>query len=358
MENFSVNQLKDLRAETYLNSLLMNTPPGGKLPGMRILVQESGVGRIRLEHVLEKFCNEGKLEVRSRSGYYRSPIVDKDRRIVLIDLENVYALPPNLKHKNLSVFVSFWTPLNNKLKDLCKINGYELVLHSLNGKLSGVDDFFKNNHFAGGFIRGACGNEVTELFSQYLCCVDLLPHNVNTVYPAVIDSLEMTVMQMDYLLRRGYRRIGYLHQINNESLTVQNKRLSDYYRIMAENGLAIEANWAMHAGFDYEVLNSNLYNMMTSRRPPEALVVAGNTVPAVYRFCENNGIAIGSELAIMGCDDLTPELKPRVTSVTNTPDEIASQAWRVMEAALRGKKLVEYTNLKIVTGESVPVKEQ
>jgi len=98
--------------------------------------------------------------------------------------------------------------------------------------------------------------------------------------------------------------------------------------------------------------------MMTSRRPPEALVVAGNTVPAVYRFCENNGIAIGSELAIMGCDDLTPELKPRVTSVTNTPDEIASQAWRVMEAALRGKKLVEYTNLKIVTGESVPVKEQ
>ena len=355
MKRFSVNQVKDLRAENYLNCLLMNTPPGGKLPGMNLLVQGSGVGRVRLQHVLAKFCAAGKLEVRPRSGYYRREAGEEDKRIVLIDIEDHYA-QPRATHKNLAIFTSFWQSLSAELSRLCSINGYELVFHSLQNRLSGVDDFFRNNRFAGGFIREACCNEVTELFANYLCCVDLLPHNVDTSFPAVLDSLEMTAMQMDHLLRRGYRRIGYLHQIHNARFIVQNKRLCDYYRIMAENGIAVEPNWVMYCGYDYEVFNRHLYSIMNSARPPEALIVAGNAVGAVYRFCTSNGIAVGRELAIMGCDDLTPELKPRVTSVTNSPNEIAAQAWRVMEAALRGEKIVEHTNLRIVTGESVPIK--
>lgn len=357
MEHLSVSQIKDLRAETYLNSLLMNTPPGDKLPGMNLLVQESGVGRIRLERVLAKLCEAGKLKVRSRSGYYRTVGGDEDKRIVLIDLNDNYALPV-VKHKNLTIFVSFWQALTSELSRLCKLNGYELVFHSLRNDLSGVGDFFRNNRFAGVFIRGSCCDEVTALFANCLCCVELLPQKVNTSYPAVLDSLEMTAMQMDYLLQRGYRHIGYLHQIGDSRLVVQNKRLCDYYRVMAENGIAIEPNWVMYCGYDYEVFNRHLHRVMKSKRPPEALIVDGNTVPAVYRFCADNGIAVGRDLAIMGCDDLTPNLKPRVTSVINSPFEIATQGWRIMEAALCGKKLVEHTKLMIVTGESVPIKVQ
>ena len=357
MKRFSVNQVKDLRAENYLNSLVLNTPPGGKLPGINSLVQGSGVGRIRLEHVLAKLCAAGKLEVRPSSGYYRRAVSDEDKRLVLIDFEYNFALPVG-KRKNLTTFASFLQPLTAELSRLCRLNGFELVFLSLGNKLSGVDEFFKNNRFVGGFIRGSCCNEVTELFSKYLCCVDLLPQNADTPYPTVLDSLEMTIIQMDYLLRRGYRHIGYLHQTRDSRMFLQNKRLCDYYRVMAENGIAVEPNWVMYCGSDYEVFSQNLYKVMNSKRPPEAFIVDGNTIPAVYRFCASNGIAVGRDLAIMGCDDLSPELKPRVTSVTNVPGEIAVQAWRVMDAALRGEKLIEHTNLKIVTGESVPAKVQ
>lgn len=357
MANENVNQTKNSWAESYLQRLLLLTPPGGKLPGMRTLIVESGVGRVRLEHVLAKLCSEGKVESRSRSGYYRCAESECSKRMLLLDIEkNDFSLPP--ASRNVSMFASFWQQIEHGLADICRNNGYELTLYSLQGSLSGAVDFFRNNHFAGCFFRGVTGSEVTELISQYCCVVDVLPHNSDGSFPGVIDSPQMTIMQMEYLLQRGYRNIGYLHQIENTRQVVQLQRLCDYYRIMAENNIAVEPGWGMYCGYEWKKFNRHLYEVMSGKHPPEALIVAGNTVPAVYRFCFNNGIEIGRELAIMGCDDLAPELRPRCTSVTNTPSEIAEKAWRVMQAALHGEKLIEYTDLKIITGESVPYKNQ
>ena len=61
--------LRELLIEK-INSVL----PGGKLPGLRSLMLESGCGRLRIEHLLQEFANDGIIEIRPRSGCYRMAV--------------------------------------------------------------------------------------------------------------------------------------------------------------------------------------------------------------------------------------------------------------------------------------------
>ena len=207
-----------------------------------------------------------------------------------------------------------------------------------------------------------CGSKSAE-FTKYLSermkvCLELLPRHSDRVVTELRDSPEMTVLQINYLLRLGYRRIGYLHY-GGKDITVypiQIMRLLDYYRLMAENGLRVDPAWVHHCDELSENLDAGLERMMKSDPRPEVLIVPGSKPFArLYAWCRKHRIRLGRDLAVFRCDETSRKICPEVTTITNNPQEIARTFWLMFQAAERGEKVENaYTKLFIRTGQTVP----
>ena len=162
---------------------------------------------------------------------------------------------------------------------------------------------------------------------------------------------------MNYLFKLGYRRIGYLHYGGTDLYyyPIHSLRLTDYYRLMAENGLKVEPGWVFHCSEHYENLPEGMDRILHSDPPPEALITPGSALRLVYFWCRKHHVRIGEDLAIFSTDDVNGNLRPQTTTVTNNPREIAETFWAMFQAAERGEKVESRcTNLFIRTGLTVP----
>ena len=347
MKYLSKTEHKQRIIENYLDDLLARLPPGGKLPGIRTMIAQSGIGRILLEKKLHSLLNNGSIEVRYRQGYYKKSC--STNRQVLYLHEAFYPA----RHPGFNDI------LFSAIREIAHQRDLELQLI----KTTGMDEaelleLLKNSSpemvFLGG-QRDASRAAFVKKHVRY--CMELLPRHAVT-QGAELRNASATPLQMKYLFRRKYTRIAYIHQVENWNNTpTQLMRLLDYYRIMSENHLPVYPDWVFQYNYKWESFNSSMYKMMQTDHQPEVVIVPGCCMEHLYRFCSNNGITIGTELAVIGNEDLSPELSPRPTTVTNYPLEIAQQMWKIMDTLLQGMELHEETNLRIVTGETVPVRK-
>ena len=336
--------LRELLIEK-INSVL----PGGKLPGLRSLMLESGCGRLRIEHLLQEFANDGIIEIRPRSGCYRMA-VEESPAIAFI----YFGILP------LSTLeTDFYGGIYCTLREYAREKGTELEV--INASLIAPEklaDLLKMRRFKQAFVSGSRELRELKLIRRFVpYTVSLLPRHTESAGSELRDSAEMTAIQLDYLFKCNYRKIAFIHNAEPDFIQspVQSHRLLEYYRIMAENGLKIEPEWVFYCGYNWEHFNNCMYRLMKSPRQCEAVIVpGGGTLQNLYRFCRNNGIIIGRELAVMSCDDTTGELSPRPTTVTNNPREIGERAWQIMLKTVDGECVKENTVLRIVTGETVP----
>ena len=72
---YTVSSVNDY-AHAFVEEIIMRTAPGARLPGMREMIAQSGIGRIRLERALAAFEQKGLIAVQNRSGRYRLPDQD------------------------------------------------------------------------------------------------------------------------------------------------------------------------------------------------------------------------------------------------------------------------------------------
>ena len=101
--------------------------------------------------------------------------------------------------------------------------------------------------------------------------------------------------KMNYLFKLGYRRIGYLHYGGTDLYyyPIHALRLTDYYRLMAENGLKVEPGWVFHCSEHYENLPEGMDRILHSDPPPEALITPGSA-PEVLNMPESITTAMNS----------------------------------------------------------------
>jgi DNA-binding LacI/PurR family transcriptional regulator len=188
-------------------------------------------------------------------------------------------------------------------------------------------------------------------------CLELLPRHQDQVTTELRGASDMTVRQLDYLFKRGYRRIGYLHfcGVDIAQYPVQVLRLMDFYRIMAENGLRVDPAWVLHCSDHYKNLEAGMEKMLATDPKPEALIVPGGAIRELYSFCRKRKIRIGMDLAVFSCDDIHEKLVPEATVITNNPKDIAESFWEMFRAAERGEKVENRrTEFFIRTGQTVP----
>ena len=339
------------KLRAFVTELINGTPPGTRLPGIRTMMNDANCGRIKLEHLLEEFARDGIIEIRPRSGIYRCAVEHK-----LILFIHYSQLPV------VEVSDNFIGGTLKALRSYIEKNGWVLnVVNASDLSAEKLTALLKSLRCRCAFIWGARNSFETSLINSVIpCCVDILPRHTAELIAEVRDSEDMTSIQMEYLLQRNYRRIAFIHNAEKDwsRTPVQLHRLLEYYRIMAENALKVEPEWVFYCGYNWDHFQNCMRKMMQAERLPEAVVVpGGSTLRSLYRFCRIHNISIGRELAVISCDDDAGDLTPAPTRLTNTPSEIARQAWQIMQQQLAGKTVREYTRLRIITGETVPHKQ-
>ncbi len=332
-------------ARNYLNEVLNLLPPGGKLPGIRKMLRETGIGRIRLERLLRELQQQHRIEITPRSGC-RKQNSSQDLQPILIHFSPVAI---SLAKED------FFGGIIQELKPL-SVSGEIRILNFYNKSLVEMQQILSRENFSMAFVLGANSPEYVQMVRQYSKFVlSLLPRYSKKSADELRDSPDMTSIQLKYLFQHNYRRIACIHNANDDwsQTPVQMMRLMDYYRIMAENGCKIEPEWSFYYGENQQIFNKRMYKLVNCKCPPDAVIISGCALKYIYKFCQANGIEIGKDLALITADNIASELTPRPTAVTNTPSEIGKQARNLMQNILKGETVKEYTSLKIIIGETV-----
>ena len=343
-----IRKQKAERVQEHLRNMLLPLPEGTRLPGIPRLMKETGAGQIVVSSVLRNLQSDGLIRIDPCRGVFRTAASERFKEIRLFHW--------SLKDLDNTRFVGM---LFQKLLEQARSANRLITIENAGVRPPGkLAQELADSRIANVIVYGAASPDFArELVGHMKVCLELLPKHEERIVTELRDSPDMTARQMDYLLNRGYRRIGYLHFCGSDmyQYPVQVHRLMDYYRLMAENGLRVNPDWVFYCSEYYENLENGLARMMESDPKPDVLIVPGAALKHLYTYCRKHRIRIGKDLAVFSQDEINGELSPDPTTITNNPVEIAKTFWEMFQAAERGEKVESaYTELFIRTGQTVP----
>ena len=330
-----------------LMNLLLPLPDGARLPGVRELMKKTGAGQLVVCQVLHHLQKDGLIRVDPRRGICRTVPADRSDEIRLLHWSLV------------SVQSGFVSSLFHTFENQAAEAGRKMTFENVGSR---SQEEITDELIGHGISRCIlCGSQ-SAVFSRYLdehmkICLEIFPRHMESIMPELRNSPEMTVIQLNYLMRLGYRKIGYMHYggSNISQYPVQMMRLLDYYRLMAEHHLYVDPDWVFHCSDRYENLETGLMRMMKADTPPDAVIVPGGALAYLYPLCRKHKIRIGKDLAVFSQDVTNEKFLPEPTAITNDPEEIARTFWEMFLAAERGEPVESrYTELFIRTGQTVP----
>ena len=164
----------------------------------------------------------------------------------------------------------------------------------------------------------------------------------------------MSAIQLEHLLNLGYKKIGYIHNVDTplEKSFVQQNRLSEYYKIMAQHGLEVKKEWVF-LGYCSKDVFANKLNLLL-KSGAEAVIVPGSFVKLLYKLLKEQLYIPGKDLGIFCCDEITDLPDPAPSTVTNSPKAIVHSAWQLLEESMSNlPPRIEQSQLKIITGKTL-----
>jgi len=83
-----IRSLKIKRVTEYLLNVLLPLPYGGKLPGIRTIRKETGVGQSAVTHALRQLEKDGLIRIDPERGTFRIKPVENSNQGIQIKLFN------------------------------------------------------------------------------------------------------------------------------------------------------------------------------------------------------------------------------------------------------------------------------
>jgi DNA-binding LacI/PurR family transcriptional regulator len=138
--------------------------------------------------------------------------------------------------------------------------------------------------------------------------------DVSTV---VVDDYDGAFNAVEYLIRKGYQRIGHLG--GPEFLSISRLRFNGYHDALQKHGVPLREDWIIRGGLNEEDGSESVTKLLEQAKIlPDALFCVNDPVAlgAMLRLKEK-GIRIPDEMAVMGFTD-NPEasmIEPPLTTV-------------------------------------------
>lgn len=142
-----------------------------------------------------------------------------------------------------------------------------------------------------------------------------------------IDDYKSAFEMTKYLIQKGHKRIAFLK--GDDALAVSEKRLHGYADAMLEANLPFLDEYVEFGDFTFGSGEQKGQKLLSLPRPPTAIFASNDDMAAgVITAAKHKGIAIPSQLAVVGFDDSTIAsiISPALTTVRQPVAEMAQKA--------------------------------
>ena len=156
-----------------------------------------------------------------------------------------------------------------------------------------------------------------------------------------VDGRAGMAEAVQHLIEQGHRKIAILAWPENSR--VGTERLNGYWDAMAGAELPVDPKWIVRGkgeiDYGYEAAN-RLLDLPEQRRPTAIVTVLDTIAIGVIQALEACGIAVGSEVAVSGFDDMpvANHLKPSLTTLRQPVWEVGRTVIDLLIAQLRGEQ--------------------
>ena len=159
----------------------------------------------------------------------------------------------------------------------------------------------------------------------------------------VVDDAIGARKAVDFLIGRGYQRIGHL--AGPQLISVARERYNGYRQALQEAGIPIDPQFVVHGGFHEKDGYEGLQRLMALPRPPDAVFTVNDPVAiGAFRFVRERGLRIPGDVALVGFSNnpISSLIDPPLTTVDQPAFEIGrSAASLLIDQILSGEPLGE-----------------
>jgi len=274
--------------------------------------------------------------------------VSEETKQKILEIATAYDFVPNVFGKNLKnkktenigvIFRRETRPLSGNpfysrvlegIEAELAINNFNLVLHLLPNDTNGVIPKMIREKQVDGVILGGAIHEdfIRNIRSKKMPMVMVDPKTPSREYQQIlIDNERGAFLAVQYLVERGYKRIGFISgDLGRESF---HQRFFGYKKALKVYNLPFEEELVVTG--DLEEGYEHTKKLLQLRNRPDA-IFATNDVNAIYGYkaAEDAGLKIPDDIAFVGFDDiaLAKMTSPPLTTIRVYKEELGSIAVR------------------------------
>ncbi len=167
----------------------------------------------------------------------------------------------------------------------------------------------------------------------------------------VIDNVQGAVLAMEYLIKQGHRRIGYIHGVENSDDAA---RFDAYTGIMEKYGLIPDESIILRGYFEEVVAYSEMRVLLLKGvQLPDAFFCANDEMAwGCIRALTEAGVKVPDQISIMGFDDntLAPFYTPSITTIHSPVTELGNASALELIRLLQSPEPAQGTLQKLSPG--------
>lgn len=288
----------DTDSAAALMTIVEALEPGQKLPSLRTLAEELGVGVPVVDRTLARLAASGQVFIKPRSGIFKSMPLARRIEVLVMD-------PSFYMHQPFAYY--FFSQMVTDL--VCA--GRQVRVHDLSAgcdreKLEGIGNSRESLVIT--FRLQSNQLEAVEFLRQkQVPMVHVIPNFVEQIgHTLMIDDAAVIRHQLDILQQYNHRKIGYFHAAEPARYYSRSHSLrhAAFCSEAIERHLPLRPEYVVFVGHKGELIGEAVRALRQSPEPPTALIIYDIHAKIVYDQLRRHGFEPGRNIAAIGADNL------------------------------------------------------
>lgn len=291
------------------------------------VAKESGVAISTVSNVLNN--------VNVVSEETRKKVLDAVEKLNYVPNMNAKFLKSNKKN-TIGLFLpsiqgDFYKTLMQSIHIQCKLKGFLLNIYVSNDNTSEeIYGMIISSGVVGAIVLNECLSDqyIDRIASTEMPIVfidrEFSGINMSSV---IIDNAEGATVAIEYLIRQGHRRIGYIHGIYNYD---DEMRFNAYLNVMKKYSLPIDESIILRGYFEEAVAYSEMRVLLLKGiEMPDAFFCANDEMAwGCIRALTEMGLRVPEDISVMGFDDntLAAYYTPSITTIHSPVVELGNMS--------------------------------
>lgn len=319
------------------------------------VAKESGVAISTVSNVLNN--------VDVVSDETRRKVLDAVEKLKYVPNMNAKFLKSNKKN-TIGLFLpsiqgDFYKNLIQSIHLQCRFHGYLLNIYVSNeNTCEEVYSMIMSSGVEGAIVFSE------RLSDEYLDRITNMPlvfvdreHKGRRKSSVVIDNRKGANLAIEYLIKQGHRRIGYIHGIHNYD---DELRYEEYLNVMKKYELPVDESIVLRGYFEEAVAYSEMKVLLLKGiELPDAMFAANDEMAwGCINALRDAGISVPDRVSVIGFDDITlaEYYVPSITTIHSPVQELgnmsAIELFRLLKASHKEEGTIKKLSPNLIVRDS------